>query len=109
MMNPSAYLVLSGILSKGTPGGYLFDFNNTGSVGAYTLVTGSSITGFTASDFSFSNLGAGLTGNFVVNPGSVVFTVSVIPESDFAFGLSGGAALIVLLRRRRKACRQIPR
>lgn len=95
-------VALTGILSKGAPGGYLFDFNNTGSVGAYTLVTASTITGFTASDFTFANLGAGLTGNFVVNPGGVVFNVTVIPETGYAVGAGTLAALLAVRRRIRR-------
>jgi autotransporter-associated beta strand protein len=95
----SDQLLLSGAFVKGTGSSFTFDFLGGGLQGVtYTLLTFGSSTGFSAADFAFTNLGAGLTGTFAVQPNAVTFTA--IPEPRTAF-LGLAAAVLCGLRRRR--------
>jgi len=63
-------LAVAGVLSKGTAGAFKFDFQGLGcSATTYTLATFASTT-FSVSDFSYTNLGSGLTGSFVIVGGT---------------------------------------
>ncbi len=95
-------LSLTGALTKGSGGSYTFDFLGTGTPGAgYTLITASSISGYTASDFTVVNLASGLAGNITVVGNDIVLTI--VPEAEFAWGAAALAALVGLKRRRRSA------
>jgi autotransporter-associated beta strand protein len=97
--NVSDQLLISGAFAKGTGSSFTFDFLGGGMAGAtYTLLTFGSSTGFSASDFAFANLGAGLTGTFTVQPNAVTFTV--IPEPRSAFMILAAAVFCGLRRRR---------
>jgi rhamnogalacturonan endolyase len=70
-------LILSGALTKSGSGAYEFVFNPGAGLtdgATYTLVTFGS-TNFTAADFSYSGLPAGVKGFFKVNAGNLQFTV----------------------------------
>jgi hypothetical protein len=62
------------------------------------LLTFGSSSGFSAADFAFTNLGAGLTGTFAVQPNALTFTA--IPEPRAAFMYLAAAVLCGLRRRR---------
>ena len=70
-------LALSGALTKGGAGSYVFVFNPTGALAegsTYTLVTFGS-TNFTAEDFTYTGLPAGVQGVFTLGAGVLQFTV----------------------------------
>ena len=91
-------LLLSGSLTKSGSGTYLFDFlNSAPAAGAYALVDAGAITGFSLSDFSYTNLAG--TGYFTFTGNALTFTV--VPEGDFAYGLVPLAAWLAIRRRRR--------
>ncbi len=88
-----------GMLDKNTGSVFSFDFQGTGLFNTtYTLITFGS-TDFLASDFSYTNLGSGLTGTFAVNAGSLQFTT--VPEPSVVV-LSGLGLALVLWRARRR-------
>lgn len=90
----------SGILAKGSGSIFTFDFLGTGAAGnTYTLMTFGSSTGFSVTDFTYTNLTNGLTGSFALNGGSVTF--SVVPEPT-TFALVGAGLMVTLLARRRR-------
>lgn len=95
-------LILTGALTKGTAGTFLFNFNDiSGGASAgqtYTLISAGSIGGgFTASDFSAS----GLSGTFSIVGNSVDFTVAAVPEPSTYLLLGFGLGTIVLTSGRR--------
>jgi autotransporter-associated beta strand protein len=95
----SDQLLISGAFAKGAGSGFTFDFLGGGfEGGSYTLLTFGSLTGFSASDFQFTNLGAGLTGTFAVQPNAVTFTV--IPEPSSMTACLVGVMLCGIRRRR---------
>lgn len=95
--NTSDLLALTNGFSKGIVGSHLFDFNGTGLLGeTYTLVTFTS-TNFDVTDFSYSNLGGGHSGEFSISGNDLQF--SVIPEPST--GLVGLLGLLSVFRRRR--------
>jgi hypothetical protein len=75
-------LALSGTLTKGTAGTYVFHFsdgNGAPQVGvSYTLITFGSYAGFAATDFTFDYAGAngGLSGTFLLTANALTFTPS---------------------------------
>lgn len=99
--NSSDRLALSGSFTRGAGSGFVFDFQNsgfsTGTPVVYTMLTFAGSSGFSASDFSYTNLGSGLSGTFSLNSGSLEF--SVIPEPSVVGLLALGLG-IVLVRRR---------
>ena len=85
----SSLLAITGSLTKGGSGSYLFDFQGTGAVGkTYTLATFAS-TNFTASDFSSTGLPAGLSGTFVVSGNQLQLSVVAAAVSP---GSTGGGS-----------------
>ena len=97
-------LSLSGTFTKGTAGTFAFDFLNlTPAVGTYTLVTASAVSGFSASDFSVLNLGAGRSASFAFVGNNLTLAVTAIPEllpgASLAFA---SLASLGLARRRRR-------
>lgn len=99
-------LAITGALTKGTGTGFAFDFQNTGTAGKiYTVATAGSISGFGASDFSYTDLASGLAGIFSLSGNNLLFTVSAVPEPATWAALAGAAGLAgaIWQRRRRKA------
>lgn len=90
----------SGILSKGSGSIFTFDFLGTGAAGdTYTLMTFGSSTGFSVSDFTYTNLTSGLNGTFALNGTSLTF--SVVPEPT-TFALFGAGLMVTFFARRRR-------
>lgn len=94
-------LSLTGALTKGSAGTFSFDFGGTGGMFTYNLITFASTT-FSVSDFSYTNLGSGLSGSFSVTGNALNFTV--VPEpSSVTLVLLGATAFFFLAKRRRPA------
>ena len=86
---------------KGTGSTFRFDFLNTGVIGTFVLVDWADLatTSFSAADFSYTNLGGGLSGNFAINGSKLEFTT--VPEPS-AFALLGLGVFVLIQRRRVK-------
>lgn len=103
----SDHLAITSSFNQGTGGALEFDFQSGGHAGiTYTLLTFSSLTGFTAGDasaFSYSNLAPALTGNFTLTSTALYFTTA-IPEPSTYAAIFGGVTLAcaVWYRRRQK-------
>ena len=95
-------LLLGGALRKGGAGAYAFDFLGGGETGAaYTLISGSASSDFSAANFSYVNLRAGLSGMFSFSGNDLVFTV--VPEPrEYALAAGAIAALAAFARRRHR-------
>ncbi len=90
----------SGILAKGSGSIFTFDFLGTGAAGnTYTIMTFGSITGFSVSDFTYTNLTNGLNGTFALSGTNLTF--SVVPEPT-TFALLGAGLLVTFFARRRR-------
>jgi fibronectin-binding autotransporter adhesin len=77
---------------------YRFDFGGATDEGTYTLVNWSGATDFTAGDFSYTNLGGGLTGSFSIAGSSLSF--SAVPEpSTFVAAAAAAGCLGAFWRR----------
>ncbi len=70
-------LSISGAFNKGSGSVFRFDFGGSTQVGTYTLVDWSGSTTFSPSDFSYVNLGAGLTATFAINGSQLDVTVGL--------------------------------
>jgi len=82
---------------------FRFDFGGSAHSGTFVLVNWSGSTGFSASDFSFTNLGGGLTGSFAFNGSQLEF--STVPEASTwvaMVALAISAVAISLYRQHRK-------
>lgn len=90
----------SGILTKQSGSVFAFDFLGSGAAGnTYTLMTFGSSSGFSVTDFTYTNLTNGLTGTFGLNAGSLTF--SVVPEPT-TFALLGAGLMVTFFARRRR-------
>jgi autotransporter-associated beta strand protein len=105
--NNSDNIDLSGTLTKGTGSIFEWDFGGTGVAGGvYDLLTFSSSSGFSVTDFSFSNLASGLTAKndsgftdgFRLTSTSLQF--AAVPEPS---GVLAGMLLLGALMHRRRA------
>lgn len=92
----------TGVFTKGATGSvFLFDFLGSGAAGnTYTLLTFGSSSGFSESDFSYVNLGGGLTGTFSLAADSLQLTV--IPEPGIGAILLAGCGMLIGSQRRRR-------
>ena len=98
--NQSDRVSVTGPFSKaGAGSGYRFDFGGSTEAGTFTLVDWTTTTTFLASDFSYTNLGAGNTGSFDIQGTSLVFTA--VPEPATLAGFAVAAAAVASLARRR--------
>jgi autotransporter-associated beta strand protein len=90
-LTSSDRIALSGTFVKGTGSQFSFDFNGGGSSGGtYAILGFGSNSGFSTSDFTVTNLGAGLSSTFTMNSTSLVLNVVPEPlpsELIAAFGL----------------------
>lgn len=93
----------TGTFIKGTGDYFTFDFLGTGAIGfTYTLLEFGGISGFDVSDFSFVNLGDGLTGSFLLNANNLQF--EIVPEpGTISFLLIGAMGFLGLAIQRRLA------
>ena len=80
---------------------FRFDFGGSAHSGTFVLVTWSGSTGFSASDFSFTNLDGGLTGSFAVNGSQLEF--SAIPEPSTWVGMAALALTAGAMVARRRS------
>ncbi len=72
-------LTLTGTLTKGTGTYFTFDFLGTGELNmSYTLLNGWTSTNFDEANFSYVNLGGGLSGTFTIVDNALMFTT--VPE-----------------------------
>ena len=99
--NASDLVSITGNFTKGTGAAFRFDLGSATSQGIYTLASWTGSTTFSASDFSYANLGGANTGTFDVVGSSLVLTI--VPEPTTTLGLiaSGVAGLIAARRGRR--------
>jgi hypothetical protein len=72
---------------------FCFDLQGSTHEGTFKLVDWTGTTSFVGTDFSYTNLGEGLTGVFALNGSQLDLTVSAIPEPSTFAGLAGLAAL----------------
>lgn len=94
-------LVLAGDFLRGSGSNFVFDFGNGGLLGqTYTLISGFTGTNFDASDFSYVNLGGGLSGTFALQANTLTFTT--IPEPATGVLVIGGLLAAALFRRLRR-------
>jgi autotransporter-associated beta strand protein len=103
--NTSDLLNITGDFLKNTTAGsvFRFDFLAGTAIGTFKLTDWTGTTGFSASDFSYTNLGVGNTGTFAFNGSQLDFIVTVIPEPSTYAMLIGGLGLMAYLRRRRQS------
>jgi hypothetical protein len=97
-------LSLTGAFTKGTGGPFTFDFATSGSDGWYKLVdyASTTFTEGTNTDFAATNLPAGKTATFVVDPTTTALYVQIVPEPG-AIALAGvGVVCAGLMYRKRR-------
>ncbi len=100
--NSAALLALTGAFTKGTTGAYTFNLSD-GVVGSYKLLSFSSTTFTSSSDFT-ALLGEGYVGSFDLNlvAKTLSFNVSAIPEPSTFASLAGLVILGLACTRRRR-------
>ena len=99
--NTADLLNITGNFLKTGTGVFRFDFLGSTEIGIFKLVDWTGTTNFSVGDFSYTNLGAGNTGNFAFNGSQLELTVSAIPEPS-TWGLIGASLLVLLTFRRRR-------
>jgi len=100
----SDQLALTGDFLKGTGVDFVFDFQSGATTGTFVLVTWDGTTDFSNTDFSYTNLGSGLAGEFAINGNQLEFTTTAVPEpSTFAVLAGAGVLGLALWRRRGRA------
>jgi T5SS/PEP-CTERM-associated repeat protein/autotransporter-associated beta strand protein len=105
--NASSLLNITGTLAKGGGSDFIFDFEDTGyfngiNIGnpnIYTLVDFNANSGFVVSDFGYTDLGAGLRGNFILGANDLQF--AVVPEPA-TWGLFAGTVMLFFAFPRRR-------
>jgi autotransporter-associated beta strand protein len=86
-------LAVTGALTKGTTGAFLFDFLGTGVAGqTYTLATFAS-SNFAVTDFSYSGLAPGLVGYFTKTATTLTFTTATFSPVVTSTADSGPGSL----------------
>jgi hypothetical protein len=100
--NTSDLLNITGNFLKNTGAGsvFRFDFAASTATGTFKLIDWSGTTGFSATDFSYTNLGGGNTGTFAFNDTQLELTV--VPEPATWALLAFSMTTIMVLRRRRR-------
>lgn len=102
----SDQLAVTGDFLKGTGADFVFDFQSGATTGTFVLVTWDGVTDFTSGDFSHTNLGGGLAGEFAINGNRLEFTATAVPEPSTFAALAGAGVLgLALWRRRGRAVR----
>jgi autotransporter-associated beta strand protein len=99
--NTADLLNITGNLLKDTVAGsaFRFDFAASTATGTFKLIDWSGSTGFSSTDFSYTNLGGGNTGTFAFNGSQLELTV--IPEPATWALLALSMTTVMVLRRRR--------
>lgn len=69
-------LAIQGSFTKGSGSGFVFDLQNTGAAGVYTLVTWAVSTDFVGADFAANNIPGGLTPAFSISGNELLLTLS---------------------------------
>jgi len=72
---------------------FRFNFGGSTNTGTFKLVDWTGTSSFSSSDFSFTNLGAGLHGSFVYSGSELDFVVTAVPEPATWIGM--GALSII--------------
>jgi autotransporter-associated beta strand protein len=100
--NTSDKLNITGDFLKDTSLGttFMFDFAGSANQGTFTLVDWTGTTGFSVGDFSYTNLGGGLTGTFAFNGTQLDFIA--VPEPSTALSMVCGLAIAGFLMHRRR-------
>lgn len=100
--NTSDKLNITGNFLKDTSLGttFMFDFAGSANEGTFTLVDWTGTTGFSVGDFSYTNLGGGLTGTFNFNGSQLDFIA--VPEPSTAWSMAAGLAMVVIFAHRRR-------
>lgn len=98
--NTSDKLLITGDFDKGTGSIFRFDFLGSTAVGTFVLVDWTASTDFVASNFTYTNLGAGNAASFAFNGSQLEVTVAAIPEPSAAFLIAFGLGLAGASRRR---------
>jgi fibronectin-binding autotransporter adhesin len=99
--NTADLLDITGNFNKGTGSLFEFDFAGSTATGNFTLVEWDGTTSFDVSDFSYTNLGGGNTGNFTLTATQLQFVVVPEPTTMLLFG--AGATLLGLHFARRRS------
>jgi fibronectin-binding autotransporter adhesin len=99
--NTADLLNITGNFTRTGTGVFRFDFLGSTEVGIFKLVDWTGSTNFSASDFSYTNLGGGNIGGFAFNGSQLEFTASAIPEPS-TWALIGASLLVLLTVRRRR-------
>lgn len=93
-------LTLTGTLTKGTGTYFTFDFLGTGELNmSYTLLSGWTSTNFVEANFSYVNLGGGLSGTFSIVDNTLTFTT--VPEPSVTMLCTMAFAFATLIAGRR--------
>ena len=100
--NASDLVSITGNFTKGTGAAFRFDLGSATSQGIYTLASWTGSTTFSASDFSYANLGGANTGTFDVVGSSLVLTIVPEPTTTLGLIVSGVAGLFAARRGRRR-------
>lgn len=98
--NTSDKLLITGDFDKGTGSIFRFDFLGSTALGTFVLVDWTASTDFVASNFTYTNLGAGNAASFAFNGSQLEVTVAAIPEPSVAFLIAFGLGLAGVSRRR---------
>ena len=101
----SDQLAVTGDFLKGTGTDFVFDFQSGATTGTFVLVTWDGTTDFSDTDFSYTNLGGGLSGVFSIHDNQLEFTTTAVPEPSTYAALAGAGVLGLAFWRRRRAVR----
>jgi fibronectin-binding autotransporter adhesin len=88
-------LAINGGFTNNGGTGFAFDLQNTGVAGVYTLVTWTASTTFTNTDFSATNVPAGLTPAFTMNTNSLMLELTSSGGGDITAEATNTLAVVV--------------
>ncbi len=101
----SDLLVLTGAFTRSSGTSYVFDFQNSGANGVYTLVNYGSTASTSVANLVATNLPSGRTGTFNLSgTGAGSLTLTVVPEpGEIGLAIAALAGLAIIARRRSRA------